>query len=79
MLCIHLLYKRMAGILIKLTIKFIQKQYLLEKKDGQFIAKSFTSILLNIDATNSDFRKEVITVDISTDEKQVGFKSNVLV
>ena len=62
-----------------MTIKFIQKQYLLEKKDGQFIAKSFTSILLNIDATNSDFREEVITVDKSTDEKQVGFKSNVLV
>lgn len=64
---------------------FIRKKYLLEKKDGEIIAKLF-KLMLNMDVTNSNFYKEVNTVDVVTkakycfaenfipDEKQVGFK-----
>ena len=62
--------------------KFIEIFYW---KNGWRVVKSFTSIL-NIDVTNSNFHKEVYTLDIGTkakscfaenlipDEKQMGFK-----
>ena len=79
----------MADRLTNLMAKFVQKKYHIEKKDGEFIAKSFKSIL-NVDVTDSNFHKEFITVDIGTkakscfaedlipDEKQVDFKKYVL-
>ena len=80
----------MADLFTKLMTKFIQKKYLIEKKDDKFIAKPFT-LILNIDVANSNFHKEVNTVDIGTkvksyfaenlipDEKQVGFKKECVV
>ena len=41
-----------------------------------FIAKSFT-LILNIDVTNSNFHKEVITVDIGTRAKSY-FAKNLI-
>ena len=82
---VHLLHERMANLLTKLMAKFIRKKYLFEKKDGEFIAKSLPSSI-NIDIANSNFHKEVNTVDIGTkakscfaenfipDEKLLGFK-----
>ena len=48
----------MADLFTKLMTKFIQKKYLIEKKDDKFIAKPFT-LILNTDVANSNFHKEV--------------------
>ena len=66
----------MADLFTKLMTKFIQKKYLIEKKDDKFIAKPFT-LILNTDVANSNFHKEVNTEDIGTKAKSC-FTKNLI-